>query len=85
MEKETEINGKKIVVKEITYMQGVSLEECKTSTEKIKKIMAYSTGLSEEEVEEIPFKEGVKLQKIVNEVNGFTTTFQKPAIEEKKN
>jgi len=83
MEKEIEINGKKVIVKEMTYMQGVSLEECKTPSEKIKKIIIFSTDLTDEEVEKIPFKEGVKLQKTVNEVNGFTADFQRPTVEEK--
>ncbi len=85
MEKEVEVNGKKVVVKEITYLQGVSLEEFKTPSEKIKKIMMFSTGLTDEEVEKIPFKEGVKLQKVVNDVNGLTADFQKPIVEEKEN
>ena len=83
MEKEIEINGQKYIAKEITYMQGVSLEECKTSSEKIKKILMFSTGLTSEEVEKLSFKDGVAIQQVVNEVNGFTATFQKPIVEEK--
>ena len=85
MEKEIEITGKKVVVKEMTYIQAVTLEECKTQTDKIKKIIEFSTNLSVDEIEKLPFKEGVKLQKLINEVNGFAATFQKPVTEEKEN
>lgn len=82
MEKEIEINGKKVIVKEMGYIEGVSLDECTTSSEKIKKMMIFSTNLTEEEVGKILFKEGVKLQKLINEVNSFTETFRKPIKEE---
>jgi len=84
MEKEIEINGKKYTVKEITYMQGLSLEDATTMAEKIKKLLMFSTGLTEEEVGKLSMKEGVQLQKLVNEVNGLAD-FRKPAVEEKEN
>lgn len=79
-----EINGKKYIVKEIRYLQGVGMEKLETE-EKIKKILMFSVGLSEEEVTKLPFREGIELQKIVNEVNGLTVDFQNPTVEEKKN
>ena len=83
MEKEVEISGKKYVVKEMTYLQGVSMEKLEIE-EKIKKILMFSVGLSEEEANILSFKDGIVLQKVVNEVNGLTTDFQNPTIEEKQ-
>lgn len=84
MEKEVDINGKKVIVKEISYMQGVSLEECPTKSEKIRKLMMFSTGLTDEEMDKLSMKEGVKLQKVVNEINGLSD-FRKPVVKEKEN
>ncbi len=82
MEKEVEISGKKYIVKEITYLQGVGMEKLETE-DKIKKILMFSAGLSEEEVKVLSFKDGIELQKVVNEVNGLTVDFQNPTVEEK--
>ena len=80
MEKEVEISGRKYIVKEITYLQGISMEKLDTK-EKIKNILMFSVGLSEEEAEKLPFRDGIALQKVINEVNGLTTDFQNPIVE----
>ncbi len=88
MEKEIEILGKKIVVKEITYLDSIEIADLKEKEglkSAIKKQIEMATGLIPEEIETLSLKDGVLIQKIVNEVNSSDIVdFQEP-IEEKAN
>ena len=82
---EKEINGKTYQINEITYLQGVEIEESKQK-EGLKvaaqKFIVFSTGLSNEEVEKLSMKDGLALQKLVTEINDLD--FQEPVEEEKE-
>ena len=82
MEKEIEINGKQIVVKEFKYVQAVELQEL-TKTERLVRMFELSTSLTTEEVNKLSLKDGIALQKVINEVNGLDVNldFQKPTVE----
>ena len=87
MEKEIEINGKKVVVKEISYLDSLEIAELRDKEglkSAIAKQMELSTNLSKEEVEKITMKEGATIQKIVNELNSNLEDFQEP-VEGKTN
>ncbi len=82
MEKEIDINGKKIVIKEITYLDSIEigeLREKESLKSAITKQLLLSTGLSNEEVEKLTLQEGATIQKAINEINAIDALdFQKP-------
>lgn len=67
-------NGKEYVVKEVLYKDIVE-----TATEDkslaAKNLLKLSTGMSDEEYETLSMKDGLTIQKIVNQINGFTDDF----------
>ncbi len=77
-EKEIEINDKKFTITEIKYKELTSFADLEKG-EAAKKIMLVSTGMSEEEYDNLSVKEGVVLQKEINELNGLED-FQNPPI-----
>lgn len=79
MEKQVEINGKTFVVKELMYSDVISLSSTDTA-ESAKQLMLKSVGLTEEEFNNLSMKEGVILQKEINELNGLGEDFQKPPV-----
>ena len=81
MEKEIDISGKKVVVKEISYLDSLEIAELRDKEglkAAIAKQMELSTNLSKEEVEKLTMKEGATIQKIVNELNLDLENFQSP-------
>lgn len=79
---EIEINGKKYEIKEMGYLDGIDVEETKTKEglrAGIEKMIKCSTNLSEEEIRALSMKDGLELQKAINEFNGLG--FQKPTKE----
>lgn len=76
---ERTINGKVYQIKDITYMQALEVEEAKITgiKEAAKKFIQFSTGLSDEEVNNLSMKDGLELQKAINQINELD--FQKPA------
>ena len=74
MEVETSI--RKIQVKEMKYKDVVKFGDI-PKEESAKKMMLVSTDLTEEEYENLSMKDGIKIQKVVNDVNGLED-FQKP-------
>ena len=88
MEKEIDINGRKIVIKEITYLDSVEVGELKQKVGlklAIKKQLLLSTNLTEEEITKLTLQEGATIQIVINEINAIDLlNFQKP-IEEKEN
>lgn len=71
MEKEITINGKVIKVKEIKYKDITKMGQ-QPQDVMAKEIMKLSTGLSDEEYDNLSMKEGIDIQKLVNEVNGLS-------------
>ena len=80
MEKEIEINEKKYTIKEITYVQALEFDGL-SKAEMGKSLLKFSVGLTDEEINKLSIKEGIELQKQVNEVNNLTD-FQEPTEKE---
>ncbi len=83
MEKEIEINGKKFIVKEISYLDSLDIADIREKEglkAAIAKQMEAATNLSKEEIETLTLKEGAEIQKVVNELNSIEAQdFQDPA------
>jgi len=71
MEKEITINGKKYLVKEIKYKDITKMGQVAPEV-MAKEIMKLSTGITDEEFDNLSMKEGIEVQKLVNEVNGLS-------------
>ena len=71
-----EIGNKKYEIKEIKYKDLADFGTLPPG-EAAKKMMLLSTGMSEEEYENLSMKEGVELQTAINDLNGLED-FQKP-------
>lgn len=76
--KEETIDGIKYSIKEVKYKELTSMSDL-SSGEQAKKLMMLSVGMTEEEYNELGLKTGIKLQQIINDVNGLTN-FQSPPI-----
>lgn len=78
MEKEVKINEKTYTVKEIKYKQLASLNANKE--EMAKELMKLSSGITDEEYDELSMRDGIAIQTVINELNGFNedVDFQKP-------
>ena len=83
MEKKVKIGDKEYTLNELSYMQSLEIEELKVKGIRgaVQKMLIFSTGLSEEEVNKISLREGLELQKEINSLNGFEG-FQNP-VEQK--
>ena len=80
MKKETlEIEGKEYTITELKYKDVAELQELSKS-ESAKKLLQLSTGITDEEYDEIGMSTGIELMKKVNEVNNIDSeNFPKPA------
>lgn len=74
--KEIIINEKTFIINEIKYKDLAGMGQV-PQEEAAKKMMMLSTKLSEEEYDNISMKDGIVLQKAINELNGLDD-FQKP-------
>jgi hypothetical protein len=74
--KEVNLNGKIIVVKELKYKDVVSFGN-KPQEESVRELLKASAGITDEEYNDLSMKDGIELQKVVNEVNGFDSFSQK--------
>ena len=74
--KEIEVNGKKFTISEIKYRELTSFADLEKG-EAAKKIMLVSTGMTEEDYDNLSIKEGIFIQKEINELNGLDD-FQNP-------
>lgn len=80
---EKEVNGKKYQIKEVSYLQGIEIEETKQSEgikSAAKKFLQFSTELTDEELDNLSMKDGLALQKAINKVNDLD--FQEPVKEQ---
>ena len=71
MEKKVTIGDKEYTVKEIPYIEAVDTD-VNDKRAMIKKMLKLSVGLTDEEIENLTLKDGIELQKVVDEVNGLT-------------
>jgi len=71
MEKEITINEKTYCIKEIKYKELTSMGDL-SKEESAKKLMMLSAGITEEEYDNLSLQVGIKIQKVVNEINGLT-------------
>ena len=69
----------KFSVKELKYKDLIAVGDI-PKEDMAKKLMILSTGMSEEEYNNLGMKEGMELQKEINEVNGLVD-FQEPLTE----
>ena len=76
--KEIVVNDKKFIIKEIKYKELTSFADLEKG-EAAKKIMLVSTGMTDEEYDNLSVREGVVLQKEINELNGLED-FQQPPV-----
>ena len=76
---EVKLSNKTYNVREIKYKEIAKLGEI-SKEELMKQIMLLASDITSEEYEELSMKDGVKLQKVVNEINGLDEgqDFQKP-------
>ena len=81
MEKEVEINGKKYTIKEMTYVDALSID-VNNPVEAGKITLRACAGLSDEEINKLSVREGIELQKAIDEVNGLQD-FRNPTKEDK--
>jgi hypothetical protein len=71
MEKKVTLsNGKEYVVKEVLYKDIID-NSSKDKSEVAKILLKLSANLSDDEYNVLTMRDGIKLQKEVNEVNGF--------------
>ena len=74
--KEIEVNGKKFTISEIKYRELTLFADLEKG-EAAKKLMLVSTGMTEEDYDNLSIKEGIFVQKEINELNGLDD-FQNP-------
>ena len=81
---EVDLNGKKVEIKELTYLEGLEIADAQKAgaVEGSKMCLKKCTDLSDEDIEKLSIKDGLKLQTAINEVNSLD--FQQPA-ESKEN
>lgn len=79
---EVEISGRKLEVKEIGYIKAMEVAELqvKSQSKAIRELIKSSTELTYEEIDSLGVKDGIELQKKVNEMNDLGD-FQEPIKE----
>jgi len=78
MEKKVTVGDKEYTICEIKYKDVAGSTDL-NQAEAAKVIMMSSTGMSEEEYSNLSMKDGLEIQKVINEINGLED-FQKPLI-----
>ena len=78
-EKEVTINGKPFKLKELSYLGSLDIEETKQNKgiKECIKLMFKHSGLSEEEINNLSVRDGLLIQKEINELNSLED-FQTP-------
>ena len=72
-------NGKEYTIKEVKYKDMVesSISEDKVASAKF--LIQTSTNMTDEEYENLSMKDGITLQKAINEINGLDESFLQKA------
>ena len=81
MEKKVTIGEKEYTLKEISYVEAISINPNKRE-ETVRKLLKLSADLSDEEINKLTLREGLELQKQINELNGLTQDFTVPIKKE---
>jgi hypothetical protein len=73
MEKKYKLGEKEVIVSEISYFDALEIEEVRQTSIKnaARKLLEKSTNLTQEELDRLNLKDGLEIQKLVNEVNKF--------------
>jgi len=79
MDKEVKVGEKTYLIKELKYKDVAKLGDI-SKEEAAKTLMKLSTGIIDEEYDKLSMKEGIVIQKVINELNGFDG-FQTPLKE----
>lgn len=74
---EIEINGKTYTVKEIKYKEVTKLSDI-PKEEASKILMQLSIDMTDEEYDNLSMRDGIRLQKAINKINGLEEDFQTP-------
>lgn len=82
MEKDIEVNGKKIKLKELSYLDAIELAEL-SKKEQAKFYLKKCTDLSEEDIEKLSIKDGIQIQSEISKLLDLSD-FQNP-VELKEN
>jgi len=78
MKKETlEIEGKTYTVSELKYKDVAELQDL-SKAESAKRLLQLSTGITDEEYDNIGMSLGIDLMKLVNKINNISEDFQTP-------
>ncbi len=76
-EENVELENKTYTVKEIKYKDVTKLSDI-SKEEASKKLMQLSTGMTDEEYDNLSMRGGIKIQKVINKINGLEEDFQTP-------
>jgi len=68
-------NGKEYIVKEVKYKDVVAKSTSDDKGEVAKFLLQSSSGITDEEYDNLSMRDGIILQKVVNEVNGLDESF----------
>jgi len=79
VEKQITVDDRQFTIRELKYKELTEFTDLEKS-EAAKKIILVSTGMTEEEYNELSIKEGIKLQTEINVLNGLED-FQAPPIQ----
>lgn len=75
MEKQITINGKTIIVREVKYKDMINRAVNNSKEDTAQFLIKASTNITEEEFNNLSLKDGMLIQKAVNEVNGLDGSF----------
>lgn len=77
MEQNVEIVGKNYVLKELKYKDLTEMADL-SKGDSAKQMVLLSTGMTEEDYDNLSLKDGIKLQTKINQLNGLDEDFQAP-------
>ena len=71
--------GKEYEIKELKYADITGMD-AENKPESAKQLILKSTGMSEDEFNNLSLSDGMKIQQAINELNGLTQGFTKPDL-----
>ena len=77
-EKEIEVNGKKIIVKELGWEEGLDFFALNEDIKQRAKKIFLKVGLSEEEISQLGTRHYLKIINVFNQLNGLNEDFSNP-------
>jgi len=70
MEEKVTVKGKEYTVKEIPYIEAISMGDSDKKADVARLMLKGCIGLTDEEIDALTLKEGANLQKVIDRVNG---------------